>query len=112
MLPRTLARLAAAHPGMAVRLSEQRSGPQLAALEAGALEVALAYGAPGSPALRSRALLTVPVVAIVRADHHLARRAALTFADLDREPCGCSAASSARRCTTRCSAGRGGPGWR
>lgn len=87
-LPRTLARLAAEHPGVTARLTERRSGPQLRAVEAGELDVALAYSTsdPGS-ALCSRQLLRVPVVAVVSEDHELADRATVTFADLARQRC-------------------------
>lgn len=87
VLPRVLDRLARAHPGVTVRLAEQRSGPQLAAVDAGGLDVALAYGAPATPALRSRVLLPVSVDAVVREDHALAGREALAVSDLADEPC-------------------------
>lgn len=85
VLPRALDRLAHAHPGVTARLTELRSGPQLAAVAAGGLDVALAYGAPGT--LCSRVLLTAPVVAVVREDHPLAGRDALAVADLAGQAC-------------------------
>lgn len=85
VLPRALDRLARAHPGVTARLTERRSGPQLAAVEAGGLDVALTYGAPGT--LRSRVLLTAPVVAVVREHHPLAGRETIAIADLAGEAC-------------------------
>lgn len=87
VLPRTLARLAVEHPGVTARLTERRSGAQLAAVAAGGLDVALVFGGSGSPDLRARPLLRVPVVAVVGERHRFASRAAIAFADLVRQPC-------------------------
>src|SRR5437588_3546458 len=46
VLPVTLAKMAADYPKVTVALWEKRTGPQLAALAAGELDVALVYGHP------------------------------------------------------------------
>ncbi|MBW0117350.1 LysR family transcriptional regulator, partial [Pseudonocardia abyssalis] len=49
ILPATLARMHADLPDVSVALAERRTGPQLAALAEGAIDVALVYGRPVHP---------------------------------------------------------------
>lgn len=87
VLPRTLQRLAEDHPGVVASLWEKRSGPQLAGLLAGELDVALVFGRPLSARLRSRSLLSLPLVAVVGDDHPWARREQVAFRELAGRPC-------------------------
>lgn len=87
ILPATLARMHADLPDVSVALAERRTGPQLAALAEGAIDVALVYGRPVHPELRYRRLLQVPMVAVVGAGHRWAGRPGVPFAELARQPC-------------------------
>ncbi|GAA3226407.1 LysR family transcriptional regulator [Pseudonocardia petroleophila] len=87
ILPGVLARLAVEHPRLTARLSERRSAAQLAAVAAGEIDVALAFGPPADAALRSRVLDDVPVVAVVAPGHALAGRPAVAVAELAGHDC-------------------------
>lgn len=87
VLPGVLARLTVEHPRVTARLSERRSAAQYAAVTAGELDVALAYGPPSDPALCSRELDGVSVVAVVAPGHELAGRAAVAVAELAGHDC-------------------------
>ncbi|MFC4943078.1 LysR family transcriptional regulator [Pseudonocardia sp. GCM10023141] len=87
VLPRTIALLRAEHPKVAVQLSEMRSGPQLDGLLADELDVGFGYGAPRPAQLASRELLSVPVVALVGAQHPWARRESISMLELGERPC-------------------------
>ncbi|MEO3781916.1 LysR family transcriptional regulator [Actinocorallia sp. B10E7] len=87
VLPGTLARFADRRPGVEVDMVELRTGPQLAALGEGRLDVAMVYGRPASRELRSRLLLRVPLVAVVGAGHRWAGRDEVPFKALGEEAC-------------------------
>ncbi|XVQ15764.1 LysR substrate-binding domain-containing protein [Spirillospora sp. CA-255316] len=87
VLPGTLARFNASHREIDVVMAEMRTGPQLAALQAGRLDVAMVYGEPASNGLRSRRLLRVPLVAVVGLEHHWAGRGGVPFEELAGESC-------------------------
>lgn len=87
VLPATLTRMAAEYPQVAVSLWEKRTGPQLAELAAGRLDVALVYGRPTSPGFAHRVLLELPMVAVVGREHRWAGRPGVPFAELARQPC-------------------------
>ncbi|MCD0453039.1 LysR substrate-binding domain-containing protein [Actinocorallia sp. API 0066] len=87
VLPGTLGRLAERCPGIEVEMRELRTGPQLAALQEGRLDVALVYGRPASRELRSRLLLRVPLVAVVGVGHRWARLEGVPFRELKEERC-------------------------
>ncbi len=87
VLPPTLARMHAEAPGVTVALQEKRTGPQLAALADGTIDIALVYGRPVAPELRYRKLLQVPMVAVVGPGHKWAGRPGVPFAELGRQPC-------------------------
>lgn len=87
VLPAALAALDSRHPAVDVEPRELRSGPQLAALAEGRLDIAMVYGKPSSTALRSRPLLRLPLVAVVGERHPWARRERMPFRALDGQPC-------------------------
>jgi DNA-binding transcriptional LysR family regulator len=87
VLPAVLRWFAAEHPDVRTRLWERRSGPQAAALLAGDLDVGFGYGRASDPRLASRHLLTVPIVAVVGAQHPWAGRAAVPMRELAGQGC-------------------------
>ncbi|MFE6857287.1 LysR family transcriptional regulator [Nocardia sp. NPDC057668] len=88
VLPDALVRMTARHPDITVSLWEKRTGPQLAALTAGSLDVALVYGHPSTAAFRYRRMLhRVPLVAVVGRGHRWAERAGVPFAELADQEC-------------------------
>ncbi|GAA5069292.1 DNA-binding transcriptional LysR family regulator [Thermocatellispora tengchongensis] len=87
VLPAALATLNARHPEIDLEMSEMRTGPQLAALGEGRLDVAMVYGRPLAADLRSRHLLRVPLVAVVGLRHPWAARERVPFVELAGESC-------------------------
>ncbi|GAB2674326.1 LysR family transcriptional regulator [Nocardia goodfellowii] len=88
VLPGALARMTDRHPDIAVSLWEKRTGPQLAALAAGSLDIALVYGHPSTSEFRYRRLLhRVPLVAVVGRRHRWADRPSVPFAELQGQEC-------------------------
>ncbi|MEV0292345.1 LysR substrate-binding domain-containing protein [Nocardia sp. NPDC050710] len=88
VLPDALARMAADHPDVIVSLWEKRTGPQLAALREGALDIGLVYGHPNTAEFRYRRLLhRIPLVAVVGRTHHWAGRSGVRFAELAEQRC-------------------------
>ncbi|MEU8782759.1 LysR family transcriptional regulator [Streptomyces sp. NPDC048637] len=87
VLPTTLAKMSADFPDVTVGLCEQRTGPQLHALAAGDLDVALVYGHPVTSEFRYRRLLQVPLVAVVGQGHRWAGRPGVPFAEVAHHPC-------------------------
>lgn len=86
VLPAVLARMNVEYPDVTVALWEKRTGPQLAALADGALDVALVYGHPVSSRFRFRRLLRVPMVAVVGQGHEWAGRSAVPVRLTDPVP--------------------------
>ncbi|MCP2280882.1 DNA-binding transcriptional regulator, LysR family [Nocardia amikacinitolerans] len=88
VLPDALARMAREHPDVTVSLWEKRTGPQLAALNDGTLDVGLVYGHPHTAAFRYRPLLQrIPLVAVVGRTHRWAGRSGVRFAELAEQRC-------------------------
>ncbi len=87
VLPPTLARLAADHPKVQAQLWERRSGPQVEALLHDELDIGFVYGRPRVAQLRSRELLSLPVVAVVGPQHPLAGRGSVPVGELGEQPC-------------------------
>ncbi|TQM31963.1 LysR substrate-binding domain-containing protein [Nocardia bhagyanarayanae] len=88
VLPDALARMARDHPDVTVSLWEKRTGPQLAALSDGTLDVGLVYGHPHTAAFRYRPLLQrIPLVAVVGRTHRWAGRSGVRFAELAEQRC-------------------------
>ncbi|QKW05016.1 LysR family transcriptional regulator [Streptomyces sp. NA04227] len=87
VLPDTLTTLAARHPAIDVEMREMRTGPQLAALAQGHIDVAMVYGKPAGTKLRHRHLLRVPLVAVVGTKHRWAGHDRVPFGALAGESC-------------------------
>lgn len=88
VLPEVLGRMTERHPDVVVSLWERRTGPQLADLADGSLDIALVYGHPSSPNLRYRRLLNrIPLVAVVGRRHRWADRPRVRFAELADQQC-------------------------
>lgn len=88
VLPEALTRMTERHPDIVVSLWEKRTGPQLAALSDGSLDLALVYGHPSTPDFRYRRLLhRIPLVAVVGRRHRWADRPGVPFAELAGQEC-------------------------
>ncbi|WP_067542505.1 LysR family transcriptional regulator [Nocardia crassostreae] len=87
ILPAALARMHAILPNVNINLVEQRTGPQLAALSSGALDVGLVYGRPASTEFHCRPMIQVPLVAVVGRGHSWARRSRTPFSELASQSC-------------------------
>ncbi|WIX75953.1 LysR substrate-binding domain-containing protein [Amycolatopsis carbonis] len=87
VLPSVMEKMQADRPDVAVVLEEKRTGPQLQALERGALDVALVYGRPATAKFRYRRLMRLSLVAVVRQRHKWAGRPGVPFAELAGQPC-------------------------
>ncbi|WP_436497961.1 LysR family transcriptional regulator [Actinokineospora sp. HUAS TT18] len=87
ILPAAVTALNARYPAIDLEMRELRTGPQLAALADGRIDVAMVYGKPASTRFRHRHLLRVPLVAVVGVGHRLAGRDRIPFGELAGEPC-------------------------
>ncbi|MGN2637285.1 LysR family transcriptional regulator [Nocardia takedensis] len=88
VLPEALTRMADEHPDVVISMWEKRTGPQLAALRAGTLDIALVYGHPTTAEFRHRRLLNrIPLVAVVGRSHRWAGRSGVRFAELAEQRC-------------------------
>lgn len=88
VLPDTLVRMTERHPDVVVSLWEKRTGPQLAGLSDGSLDIAMVYGHPSTSDFRYRKLLhRVPLVAVVGRRHRWADRPGVPFAELQGQEC-------------------------
>lgn len=87
ILPPVLTAMQSRFPHVATTLTEGRTGPQLAALSAGRIDVALVYGTPATSELQHRVLLRVPLVAVVGQEHRWAHRRQVPFGELAQEQC-------------------------
>lgn len=88
VLPDALTKMTEQHPDIVVSLWEKRTGPQLAALSDGSLDLALVYGHPSTTDFRYRRLLhRVPLVAVVGRRHRWADRPGVPFAELEGQEC-------------------------
>ncbi|WP_206490824.1 LysR family transcriptional regulator [Rhodococcus sp. KRD162] len=88
VLPGALARMSRNHSEVVVSLWEKRTGPQLAALDDGTLDVAFVYGRPASAEFRHRRVLqALPLVAVVGRAHRWAGRSKVPFAELATQSC-------------------------
>ncbi len=86
-LPTALRKLRQDHPAIRINLEEMRSGPQLAALAEGQLDVGLVYGRPTTPGIRSQHLMTLRLCGVVGSTHRWARRHAVPFTELAEHSC-------------------------
>jgi DNA-binding transcriptional LysR family regulator len=87
ILQSTLRRLNADYPDVTTALWEARSGPQLDALSAGKLDVALVFGGGISQEFRSRRVGTAELVGLVGLSHPWATREEVLFRDLAHVQC-------------------------
>lgn len=87
VLPPTLNLLARTHPRLRPVLVEKRSGPQLADLVAGDLDVALVFGTPTDPYYASRTVFRTSLMALVGSGHPLHGQREVPFAELAEHPC-------------------------
>ncbi|MDF0529512.1 LysR substrate-binding domain-containing protein [Tsukamurella sp. 8F] len=88
VLPRVMTSMNDNHPDIVISLWEKRTGPQLAALSDGSLDIALAYGRPRTADLRYRRVLPdIPIVAMVGRRHNWAGRKGVRFAELASQSC-------------------------
>jgi DNA-binding transcriptional LysR family regulator len=68
-------------------LTELRSGPQLAELAGGRLDIGFVFGTPPTEEFGHRPVLRTRLVAVVGGSHPLARQTSVTFAQLAEHPC-------------------------
>ena len=87
VLPAVLSKIHTDFPNVGVTLREMRTGPQLRALRAGDLDVAMVYGRPIGAEFECRPLLQLPLVAVVGPKHKWANRPRVAFSELAHEPC-------------------------
>jgi DNA-binding transcriptional LysR family regulator len=87
VLPHAMERMFQQSPGIRVTLHEGKTGPQLVALQAGEVDIALVYGRPNLAGLSVRQLHALGVVALFSRRDPLARRESIRFAELARRPC-------------------------
>lgn len=87
VLPPTLNLLARTHPRLRPVMVEKRSGPQLADLAAGELDVALVFGRPADPYYASRTAFRTSLVGLVGQGHPLYGRDQVPFTELADHPC-------------------------
>jgi DNA-binding transcriptional LysR family regulator len=87
ILQPTLRCLNADYPDVTTNLWEARSGPQLEALSAGKLDVALVYAQSISDEFHSRRVHTAELVGIVGPRHPWATREEVLFKELAHEEC-------------------------
>ncbi|MDA3648390.1 LysR family transcriptional regulator [Saccharopolyspora indica] len=87
VLPAVLSKMYAEHPNVGVMLHEMRTGPQLQALRAGEVDVAMVYGRAVGAEFECRPLSRFPLVAVVGPNHKWADRPGASFSELAHEPC-------------------------
>ncbi|GAA4963244.1 LysR substrate-binding domain-containing protein [Pseudonocardia tropica] len=87
VLPRVLARLRSELPDVVVAPREMWTGPQLRALQAGDIDVAMVYGPPPDGDWGHRRLLRTPLVALVGDRHPWASLGQVSFAELQGQQC-------------------------
>ncbi|WP_239476712.1 LysR family substrate-binding domain-containing protein [Nocardia arizonensis] len=87
VLPGAVAAIEAESSRVHVHLQQLKSGPQLTALRAGELDIALTSGRPLASELSARELHTLQVQVVVTAADPLARRKAVRFVDLRNRRC-------------------------
>ena len=94
LVPKALASVKAAHPGVTVKFSEGEPPESLAALRAGLCDLAVAFTYDGTDAGRGEDdleglevidLLTDPVTVVLPADHPLAEQNVVRLTDLQHE---------------------------
>ncbi len=74
------------HTGIDLRLREMHSAPQMDALRAGLIDVALTREIPSDRRIRSEVILQEPFIAALSENHQLARKTSISVAELADEP--------------------------
>ncbi|MFE7718222.1 LysR family transcriptional regulator [Nocardia rhizosphaerihabitans] len=88
VMPGSLARLHSNYPNVTTKLSSGRSGPQLAALARGELDVGLLFGnASNGETLGTKCLRKVRIGALVGHGHPWADRSSIAVRELAEMPC-------------------------
>ncbi|PRZ44420.1 DNA-binding transcriptional LysR family regulator [Antricoccus suffuscus] len=88
VLPDLLSRMNADLPDVSVSLWERRTGPQIAAVRAGSLDLAMTYGYPQAPEMQYRRLVSdIPIVGVIGHRHPWAARDEVSFAELAGQQC-------------------------
>mgnify|MGYP000992435342 CR=1 FL=1 len=80
-----LARHHARHPGIGIEITEGRSADIMRLVRQGQLDIAFVIGTPKAEDCHSRLLWSEGLMAVIPANHPLADRPALTWADLTAE---------------------------
>ena len=86
LLPRVIRDFRKQAPHVDLRVSEMLTAPALEAVANHHLDLAFVRLPSNDPLLKSRLLLSEPLVAVLPAEHELARRRAISREDLGREP--------------------------
>lgn len=88
VLPGLIRHFAQTHPGLAVTTWERRTGPQIAGIGAGELDLGFSYGYPNDRRFAHRRVdVQIPIVGIIGRDHPLAGRVSVPVAELDSHSC-------------------------
>ncbi|GAB3300939.1 LysR family transcriptional regulator [Epidermidibacterium keratini] len=88
VLPGLIRHLAIRYPKLAVSTWERRTGPQIAGIAAGELDLGFSYGYPNDRRFAHRRIdAQIPIVGIVGRDHPLAGRGSVPIAELDDYAC-------------------------
>ena len=85
-LPRIVRTFRERFPGVYLDLREMASGPQLAALRTGDLDIGFVREPLPDPELEIEVVLSEPLVITVEEGHRLARKKRVSIADLEHEP--------------------------
>lgn len=85
-IPEIVKRFAVAYPGVQLNCLELAVGEIEAGVEAGTLDLGIAFLPPGRPTLEGERLCTEELVAVAPADHPLARRKRLSVRELAASP--------------------------
>ncbi len=85
-MPGLLAGFAQKYPGITVRLQEGDQEEMISTMQAGRIELALAYSLAVPDEIDAQPLIDLPPYAIVSANHPLARRRSVSLKELGDEP--------------------------
>ena len=86
LLPSLLHEFRASHPGMVVRAIDLRTDEIVAAVEAGEVDLGLAYDLPQRPGLRTLAASEWQIGAVLPVKHRLARQSSLLLSECVGHP--------------------------
>jgi LysR family cyn operon transcriptional activator len=86
MIPEIVSRFSAAHPGIRVTCAELAVEDIEAGLESSRLDLGISFLPPTRKQLEGKQLFTEEIVAVVPANHRLAKRRKLRLRELDSQP--------------------------